>query len=123
MAPANPSKIRFSEFEANLIERKLYRNGQLVELQSKGFSFLAALLVHHGEVVSRTAIAQELWRGIFVQENQGLNSAVSKVRRALGDSALEPTYVQTIESQGYRFIHPVEFVEDDNNARDGSENS
>ena len=113
MTQPRSRRIRFEDFEADLIERKLYRNGVPVELQSKGFAFLAALLQHPGETVSRYDLASELWPGVYVQVDQGLNAAVRKVRRALGDSAYAPRFVQTIGSIGYRFIGRIKSSEND----------
>ena len=110
MTRPTPPKFRFAEFEVNIAERKLYRNGVEVELQAKGFTLLATLLRHHGNTVSRFDLANELWPGLYVQVDQGLNAAVRKVRRALGDKAYSSKYVQTIGSYGYRFIHPVEII-------------
>lgn len=104
MTRPQPRRIRFEDFEIDLAERKLYRGGELVELQSKGFAFLAALIRRPGETVSRYDLASELWPGVYVQVDQGLNAAVRKVRRALGDDAYAPRYIQTIGSLGYRFI-------------------
>jgi DNA-binding winged helix-turn-helix (wHTH) protein len=104
MTQPRSRRIRFEDFEVDLVERRLYRNGQSVELQSKGFAFLAALLNRPGETVSRYDLASELWPGVYVQVDQGLNAAVRKVRRALGDNAYAPRFIQTIGSVGYRFI-------------------
>lgn len=100
-------RICFDDFEVDLVERRLYRNGEPVELQLKGFAFMAALLRHPGETVSRYELASDLWPGVYVQVDQGLNAAVRKVRRALGDSAYAPQYIQTIGSIGYRFIGKI----------------
>jgi DNA-binding winged helix-turn-helix (wHTH) protein len=104
MTQPQPRRIRFEDFEVDLVERRLYRKGELVELQSKGFAFLAALIRKPGETVSRYDLASELWPGVYVQVDQGLNAAVRKVRRALGDDAYAPRFIQTIGSLGYRFI-------------------
>ncbi len=104
MTQPRSTRVRFEDFEADFTERRLYLNGELVDLQSKGFVFLATLLQRPGETVSRYDLACELWPGVYVQIDQGLNAAVRKVRRALGDSAYAPRYIQTIGSVGYRFI-------------------
>ena len=119
MTQPRSRRIRFEDFEADLIERKLYRNGEPVELQSKGFAFLAALLQRPGETVSRYELASELWPGVYVQVDQGLNSAVRKVRRALADSAYAPRFIQTIGSIGYRFIGRIRSAESDERTSPG----
>jgi DNA-binding winged helix-turn-helix (wHTH) protein len=113
MTPQQPRRLRFDEYEVDLVQRKLYHNGEPVELQSKGFAFLVTLLLRQGETVSRFELANQLWPGVYVQVDQGLNAAVRKVRRALRDDAYTPRYVQTVGSHGYRFICPVKKVDID----------
>src|SRR5689334_10001582 len=108
MNSVRPTRVRFGSFEADLALRELYENGEKVPMQSKPFQFLAALLRHHGEIVSREAISHALWPDIYVQVNQGLNAAARKVRKVLRDDATKPKFVETLGSRGYRFIHAAE---------------
>lgn len=105
-----PTRLRFGPFEADLALRELQENGKTVHIQSKPFLFLATLLRHHGEIVTREAMSHSLWPDIYVQINQGLNAAARKVRMALKDDALKPRYIETLGSRGYRFIHPTEVI-------------
>ena len=113
MTQTKPQRVRFAEYEADFSMRKLYRNGEPVELQSKGFLFLATLLQRPGETISRFELANQLWPGVYVQVDQGLNAAVRKVRRALNDDAFAPRFIQTVGSHGYRFICEVKSVQID----------
>lgn len=110
MDRAHPTRLRFGPFEADLVRKELYENGELVPIQGKPFQFLAMVLRHYGDTVSREAMSHALWPDIYVQVNQGLNAAARKVRMALRDVAHKSIYIQTLGSKGYRFIHPVEVM-------------
>jgi DNA-binding winged helix-turn-helix (wHTH) protein/tetratricopeptide (TPR) repeat protein len=107
---AQPTRLQFGTFEADLLAGELFQNGTKVPMQDKPFRFLAALLRQPGELVTREAVSHFIWPDIYVQVNQGLNAAARKVRRALHDNADDPRFVETIGSRGYRFIHPVEVL-------------
>jgi TolB-like protein/DNA-binding winged helix-turn-helix (wHTH) protein/Tfp pilus assembly protein PilF len=101
--------FRFGVFELDLRARELRKQGRLIKLQEKPFATLALLLEHTGEVVSRDQLRERLWPAdTFVQFDDNLNSAIKRVREALGDSAESPRYVETIPRRGYRFVPPVE---------------
>jgi len=110
MDHARPTRLRFGPYEVDLSSRQLLENGTVVHLQTKPFKFLATLLLHEGEVVTREAISHSIWPDIYVQIDQGLNAAARKVRLALKDDPFNPTYFQTVGSRGYKFIHPVEVL-------------
>jgi len=100
--------IRFGLFEADLSAGELRRQGRNVKLQEQPFQVLAVLLRRPGEVVTREELQRELWPAdTFVEFDQGLNTAIKKIRQALGDSADNPRFVETIPRKGYRFIAPV----------------
>jgi DNA-binding winged helix-turn-helix (wHTH) protein/Tol biopolymer transport system component len=102
------SRVAFGLFEANLLSGELYRNGRRVALQEKPFRILALLLKRPGEVVTREQVCKELWpEGTFVDFDEGLDTALRKLRYALGDSAQNPIFIETIPRRGYRFIAPV----------------
>ena len=109
MEPASgPGIIRFGVFEVDLSSGELRREGRKVSLQEKPFQVLALLLEHPGEVVTREHLRERLWaREVFVDFDQGLNSAIKKLRLALQDSAENPRFVETLARRGYRFIAPV----------------
>ena len=98
----------FGPFSFDTSTARLTREGRPVKLQPKSAALLAGLLEHPGAVVSRAEIQRRLWpEGTFVDFEIGIRVAVAKLRDALGDSAEEPVYVQTIPGEGYRFIAEV----------------
>ena len=101
--------IRFGVFELDPASGELRKHGRRVRLQEQPFQVLLALLERPGEVVSREDLQQRLWPdGIFVDYEDGLATAVRKVRAALSDSATNPRFVETLPKRGYRFLAPVE---------------
>lgn len=104
-------RVQFGIFEANLKSGELRRSGVLVRLQGQPFKVLAALLEKPGEVVSREALQKQLWGAdTTVDFDHSLGIAVNKLRDALGDSAENPRFVETLAKRGYRFIAPVKVV-------------
>ena len=101
--------IRFGVFEVDLQAAELRRNGVKVKLQEQPFQILNLLLERPGKVVTREEIQHKLWPdGTFVDFEHSLNAAVKRLREALGDSADNPRFVETLPRRGYRFIYPVE---------------
>lgn len=102
------ARIRFGTFDADLVAGELYREGRLVPLQQQPFEVLRALVEQPGEVVTREALRRRLWPdGTIVDFDQSLNKSLTKLRDALGDSASNPRFVQTLPKRGYRFIAPI----------------
>jgi eukaryotic-like serine/threonine-protein kinase len=102
---------RFGLYEADLRQRVLTRGGLRVKLQDQPFQVLALLLETPGEVVSREDIRQKLWSAdTYVEFDDGLNTAIKKLRLALNDSADNPRFVETVPRRGYRFMAPVTFA-------------
>jgi len=102
------TRVQFGIFEADLEAGELRRSGVRIHLQSQPFKLLAALLEHPGEVVSRETLHLELWGAdTTVDFDHSLGIAVNKLREALGDSAENPRFVETLAKRGYRFIAPV----------------
>jgi tetratricopeptide (TPR) repeat protein len=108
----SPSHVlRFGVFQANLAARELRKHGVRVRLPGQPFSILSMLLEKPGEVVTREEMQQRLWASdTFVDFEHSLNSAVKKLRAALGDSPENSRYIETIPRLGYRFIAPVEEI-------------
>jgi cholera toxin transcriptional activator len=108
--PQNNRRVsRFGVFELDLTADELRKNGVKLRLQGQPFQVLALLLERAGDVVTREELQQQLWPSdTFVDFDHGLNTAVNKVREALGDSASSPRYVETLARRGYRFIAPVQ---------------
>ncbi|MGH9788795.1 MAG: winged helix-turn-helix domain-containing protein, partial [Candidatus Acidiferrales bacterium] len=104
--------MRFGPFEANLHSGQLRRNRLKLKLPVQSFQVLALLLEHPGELVSREELRKKLWPdGTFVDFEHGLNAAVNRLREALGDSAEQPSYIETLPRRGYQFIGRVEYAE------------
>jgi len=102
-------RIRFASFEADVASGQLRRGGDLVPIQDLPFRLLAALLERPGEVVTRAELTTRLWgTETFVDAAAGLNTAVAKLREALGDDADRPAFVETVPKRGYRFIGAIE---------------
>ena len=100
---------RFGLFELDLSAGELRKSGVKLRLQGQPFQVLALLLERAGEVVTREELQQKLWPSdTFVDFDHSLNTAINKVREALGDSAASPRYVETLARRGYRFIAPVQ---------------
>ncbi|HEX9111945.1 MAG TPA: tetratricopeptide repeat protein [Terriglobales bacterium] len=107
-AQAPPVRVRFGVFEADIRAGELRRNGVRVRLQDLPFRALTLFLSRPGEVIAREEFRQALWPpNIFVDFEQGISSAVMRLRDALGDSADNPIFIETIERRGYRWIAPI----------------
>lgn len=103
--------FRFGVFEADEHTGELRKQGRRLSLQGQPLQVLLLLLDHPGELVSRAEIHQRLWPdGTFVDFDHGLNTAINKIREALGDSASSPRFVETLARRGYRFVAPVEVL-------------
>ncbi|HVC46772.1 MAG TPA: winged helix-turn-helix domain-containing protein [Terracidiphilus sp.] len=102
-------KYRFGSFEADAASGELRRQGVRVKLHAQPFRVLVMLLERPGELLTREEIAKELWpEGTFVDFEHGVNSAVNRIREALGDSANSPRFLETLARRGYRLVAPVE---------------
>jgi TolB-like protein/DNA-binding winged helix-turn-helix (wHTH) protein len=96
---------RFDDFELDLRSRELRRGGSPVSLQNQPLRILEMLVTANGAVVSREDLISALWpAGTFVDFDRGLNTAVNKLRTALGDSAGTPRFIETVGRRGYRFV-------------------
>lgn len=101
--------FRFGPFEADIRTGELRKRGSRLRLQDQPFQVLAMLLAKPGELVTREELQQKLWpQDTFVDFDHGLNTAINKIREALGDTASDPQYVETLPKRGYRFIAHVE---------------
>ena len=106
--PGTRPVLRFGPFEFDTASGELFRDGARVPLQDKPGQVLAALLERPGEIATREELRQKLWEtDTFVDFEHGLNTAIKKVRKALGDSADSPQFIETLARRGYRFVAPV----------------
>ncbi len=121
------SKMTFGLFEVDLQSGELWKAGKKIKIQSQPFKVLTALLEHPGQVVSREELQLRLWgKNTIVDFDHSLGTAINKIREALGDSADNPRFIQTLARRGYRFIAPVGYsnaLPDDFKAPDSSESA
>jgi TolB-like protein/DNA-binding winged helix-turn-helix (wHTH) protein/Tfp pilus assembly protein PilF len=97
--------VRFGSFELDLRAGELRKQGVKIKLQEQPFQILAMLLEHPGQVVTREELRSRLWPSdTFVDFDHGLNKAINKLREALGDSAENPRFIETLAKRGYRFL-------------------
>jgi TolB-like protein/DNA-binding winged helix-turn-helix (wHTH) protein len=101
---------RFGVYQADFRAGELHKSGIKVRLTDQPFRLLALLLERHGELIARQELRERLWPNEeFGEFNDGLNTAINRLRLALDDSAENPRFIETIPRRGYRFIAPVEF--------------
>jgi TolB-like protein/DNA-binding winged helix-turn-helix (wHTH) protein/Tfp pilus assembly protein PilF len=106
--PSPQSAIRFGSFEVNPSTGELRKQGIRIKLHEKPLQVLLALLEHPGEVVTRKELQERLWPGdTFVEFENGLNNAISRLREALSDTAESPRFIETVPRHGYRFLAEV----------------
>src|ERR1700746_1200615 len=104
-APPAANRARFGDFVVDLRTGELLKNGTKIRLQVQPFQVLALLLRHPGEMVTREELREKLWpENTFVDFDDGLNTAIRKLRQVLGDSPDHPRYIETLPRRGYRFI-------------------
>ena len=104
--------VSFGTFELDLEAGVLHRLGRRVPLQEQPARILSLLVSRPGEVVTREELRQLVWTGeTFVEFDASLNAAITKVRRALGDSASAPRFIETVPKRGYRFLADVQGLE------------
>src|SRR6266496_762728 len=102
-----PGRLRFGVFEVDLRAGELTKRGLRVRLQEQPFQVLAMLLEKPRELVTREELCEKLWSQTVVDFDHGLNKAINKIREALGDSAENPRFVETVARRGYRFLADV----------------
>src|SRR3984885_9244052 len=102
--------LKFGVFEADLRTGELTKLGKRVRLQEQPFQLLAMLLEKPGVLVTREELHLKLWPETTVDFDHGLNKAISKIREALGDSAENPRFIETVARRGYRFLADVTVV-------------
>ena len=102
--PGSHPTFRFGDFELDIAAYELRRVGRPVRLERRPMELLILLVERRNDLVSRVDIVKKLWGDdVFVDVDMGVNTAIRKVRQALGDSPDAPTYVTTVPGKGYRF--------------------
>jgi TolB-like protein/DNA-binding winged helix-turn-helix (wHTH) protein len=102
--------LKFGVFEADLRTGELTRLGRRIRLQEQPFQLLAMLLEKPGVLVTREELHLKLWPETTVDFDHGLNKAISKIREALGDSAENPRFIETVARRGYKFLADVTVI-------------
>jgi TolB-like protein/DNA-binding winged helix-turn-helix (wHTH) protein/Tfp pilus assembly protein PilF len=106
--PSPQPAVRFGSFEVNPRTGELRKQGLHIKLHEKPLQVLLTLLEHPGEVVTRKELQERLWPGdTFVEFENGLNNAISRLREALSDTAESPRFIETVPRRGYRFLPEV----------------
>src|SRR5712691_12915740 len=113
-APAPAARVlRFDTFELDLRAGELRKRGVKLHLQGQPVQLLAILLQSAGNLVTREELRSQLWPAdTFVDFDHSLHNAIGRIREVLGDSAEMPRYIETLPRRGYRFIAPVEEVQE-----------
>ena len=111
-ATPRPHVLRLGPFKLDLKAGELYKDGRRLRLQEQPFRILEMLVEHSGEVVTREELQKKLWpNDTIVEFDHSINAAIKRLRDALGDTAEEPKYVETVARRGYRLVVPVEWEE------------
>ncbi len=120
-AQPGEQRVTFGPFCLDLRSATLLKGGTLVRVPDQSLKVLAALLETPGDTVSREELRVRLWpNGTYVEFDQGLNSAIKRLRAALCDSAAAPRYIETQPKRGYRFICPIQVFEGHSEPADAS---
>ena len=122
VSPDSPHVARFDFFEVNLRSGELCQPGSKIRLQEQPLQILTLLLQHPGELVTRDELKKQLWPDdVTVDFDHSINSAVKRLRKALGDSAESPRFIETLPRHGYRFIAAVDSGAAVQDFREGTE--
>jgi len=104
-----PGSVRFGPFQTYPASQELRKNGLRLKLSGQAIQVLFTLLEAEGKIVKREELQRKLWpQASYGDFEHGLNAAVNRLREVLGDSAIDPAYIETVPRQGYRFIAPIE---------------
>jgi DNA-binding winged helix-turn-helix (wHTH) protein len=105
--------VRFGVFELDMVAGELRKHGHRIRLQEQPLRLLSCLVENSGTVVSRETLTRTIWPdGTFVDYENGLNTAVARLRQVLRDSAESPRYIETVARRGYRFVAPIMEIPD-----------
>jgi DNA-binding winged helix-turn-helix (wHTH) protein len=104
-------RLKFGDYELNAASYELSRRGHQIKLERIPMELLMLLLERRGQLVTRDEIVEKLWgRNVFLDVNNGINTAMRKLRRILRDNHRRPTFLLTVTGKGYRFVAPISEV-------------
>jgi len=104
-----PAPYQFEGFQLDVERYELRRNGRVLKLEKIPMELLILLISRQGKLVSREEIVEKLWgRDVFIETEHGINTAIRKIRQALGDDPENPRFVRTLKGKGYRFDAALE---------------
>jgi DNA-binding winged helix-turn-helix (wHTH) protein len=104
----NVAKLKFGDFELDLAGYELSRYGRSIKLERIPMELLLLLVDRRGQLVTRDDILEKLWgKNVFLEVDNSINTAISKIRVALKDDPEDPAFIKTISGKGYRFIAPI----------------
>lgn len=116
-----PGLIKFEQFELDCARFELRHAGRAQKLEKIPMELLMILATAEGRLVSRKEIEERLWgKGVFVDTEHGINTAIRKIRQVLGDDPEHPRFVQTVQRKGYRFIADVAVNQEVQSQNDGA---
>jgi DNA-binding winged helix-turn-helix (wHTH) protein len=104
--PPAPRRLHFGEFEVDTAAARLMRDGVPVHLEPRTLHLLVFLLDHQRRLVTKAELIEQVWSSAFVTDN-ALDRAVARLRKALGDDVRAPRFIETVPTQGYRFVAEV----------------
>jgi Tol biopolymer transport system component/DNA-binding winged helix-turn-helix (wHTH) protein len=114
MSAFSAGGLRFGAFRIDLQSQELRKNERLIKLPPQAFRLLALLATHSGELMTRQEIQHQIWDGdTFVDFEHGINKSIRQIRKALGDNAESPKFVETLTRRGYRFIGSIQVLNPD----------
>src|SRR5215472_12704809 len=109
MGPTRHASVKFGVYEVDLDEGEVRKSGLRIKVQQQPFKVLQVLLERPGALITREQLHSRIWPGTgYGDFDQAVNVAVAKLRIALGDSAENPRFIETVPRRGYRFIAPVQ---------------
>lgn len=101
------------QLELDMKRYELRRDGRVIRIEKIPMELLIFLVENRDQLISREAIVDRLWgKDVFLNTEQGINTAVRKIRQVLHDDAERPRFMQTVVGKGYRFVGPVKVLED-----------
>ena len=104
------SSYKFAEFTLNTAQRRLYQNGEELEIRDRDFDVLVILLENRTQILSKDEIIKSVWKGLIVEDNS-VERALVNIRKILNDSASNSRFIKTIRGKGYLFVGEVEKIE------------